>query len=162
MRFRNAEISNWNIYFCCSMYDTQPAEYFFLTSIYDSGFSCDTRFIHGMWMCLCNSFGSFWFVFFSSAFSFIEFGCDGVVGRCAQFHISASMHPYIHWDEDVKKSPIFMLWIGFRIYTFFHSLSSVRSRRVCAHKIMHFNFEIRLSMSKCVWNGSIVCGQKAK
>lgn len=35
-------------------------------------------------------------LFFSSAFSFIEFGCDGVVGRCAQFHISASMHPYIH------------------------------------------------------------------
>lgn len=45
------------------MYDTQPAEYFFLTSIYDSGFSCDTRFIHAMWMCSCNSFGSFWFFF---------------------------------------------------------------------------------------------------
>lgn len=76
------------------------------------------------------------------------------------FGIDASIHT-LRWRCEEIAYFYVMNWFSHIHFFFLHSLSSVR-RDVCAHKIMHFNFEIRLSMSKCVWNGSIVCGQKAK
>lgn len=127
----------WNIklkhLFLCSIYDTQPAEYFFLTSIYDSGFSCDTRFIHGMWMCSCNSFGSFWLCFFSCLVFFFRriwlWQGGRAVCSISYFGIDASIHT-LRWRCEEIAYFYVMNW--FSHIHFFSSLPFFgSSRRVC-------------------------------
>lgn len=126
-------------YICARM--TQPAECFFLTAM-QSGFSVEKNIFLYINRNVCVFLQKKFFFFF------LNHLFDRVVGWCAQFHISASVHSYIQ-SEDVKKS---LILCGELVCTFLAPFRRLLSSfETCVHTRIHaFEFGIRFDIRVCV------------